>query len=141
MSASEDSKATGGMLQVKASQYALALLREGFELYESAMDPIVRSAAKKLWGEDKPEGQPVPRWVYKCKQLFGWSMKGFVTEDRGWDAYIIGTISMAHLKHFLPDGIRGEDAACEMHRCVYMACWEADRVCVQGSSASGGVSA
>ena len=110
------------VLEVRASQYAMALLREAFELYESAMDPTVRSAAMRLWGQDKPQGQPVPRWVYKCQQLFSWSMKGFVREDRGWDAYIIGTISMAHLKHFLPDSIRGDDAACEMHRCGPMLC-------------------
>ena len=43
-------------------------------------------------------------------------MKAFVTETKVWDAYISGTIMITHLKHFLPDSIRGNDAACEMHR-------------------------
>ena len=77
---------------------------------------VVRAAAKRLWGEGDP-GQPVPRWLYKCKQSVGYAMKDFVKQaDLSWDAFIIGTIMMSDLKHFLPDNVRGNDAVCEMHR-------------------------
>jgi len=77
---------------------------------------LVRAAAKRLWGEAKPDGQPVARWLFKCQQCVGYSMKAFVREDAlSWDAYIIGTITMSDLKHFLPQNLRG-DAVREMHR-------------------------
>ena len=48
---------------------------------------LVRVAAKRLWGASQ--------WVDECRKLFSHSMKRFVTEHRGWDAYISGTISIA----------------------------------------------
>ena len=122
-------------MELKASDYVRAKLRQAFCLYEGTMDPVralmasswaaelvcgqlVRGVAKSTWGEDKPPGKPDPRWLIKCRQCLGYAMKEFVSEERGWDAYIIGTIQMAHLRDFLPDVIRDDDAACEMHRCV-----------------------
>ena len=43
-----------------------------------------------------------------------------MTEHRGWDAYVSGTISIAILKHLLPDHIKADDAASEMHRCGFL---------------------
>ena len=102
---------------------------------------LVRGVAKSTWGEDKPPGKPDPRWLIKCRQCLGYSMKEFVSEEREWDAYIIGTIQMAHLRDFLPDGIRDDDAACEMHRCVKHACVDRLTIRLQGSSAPSGLSA
>ena len=71
-------------------------------------------------------------------------MKGFVTEHRGWDAYVSGTISIAILKHLLPDHIKADDAASEMHRCGFLlgpSTW-ADPCFVaffQGPSPPGGI--
>ena len=82
------------------------------------MVQLVKVKAKETWGEAKPAGEPnaVPKWLQICKQCLGFAMRAFVTESKGWDAYIIGTIMMAYMKHFLPDSIRADDAACEMHR-------------------------
>jgi hypothetical protein len=82
---------------------------------------LVRAAAKGLWGE----GQ----WLNECKKLFSWSMKKFVTDQRGWDAYVIGIISIAILKHLLPDNVRGNDAACEMHRWFFLYAFTAFACC------------
>ena len=51
---------------------------------------LVRAAAKRLWGASQ--------WADEYQKLFSHSMKRFMTEHRGWDAYISGTISIAILK-------------------------------------------
>ena len=126
---------------VGASLFTRAKLRVVFEIYERTMDPVhhtpsseslfclksrlhvqlVRAAAKGLWGE----GQ----WLNECKKLFSWSMKTFVTDQRGWDAYVIGIISITILKHLLPDNVRGNDAACEMHRWFFLYAFTAFACC------------
>ena len=125
----------GGAAELQASQYVTAKLRQAFCLYEDTMDPVsavcscaavvtawfalqlVRVATKKTWGEATPSGSnAVPKWVYQCKQCPSHSMQASVTATKGWDAYIIGTITTTHLKHFLLDSIRADDAACEVHR-------------------------
>ena len=78
---------------------------------------VTRTSAQILWGDTVLEGpDAIPRWLYKCRQLLGYSMREFVTATRAWDAYIIGTISMAQLMNFLPVHLRDNDAAREMHR-------------------------
>ena len=111
----------GTPFRIDAEQVSHAMLREAFQVYEHAMDPLVRTGALCRWGDaawfDKGLGVEIPQWLRECRMCVGFVVRPFVIESRSWDAYIIGTIIKTHLADFLPDTIQGDDAACEMHRC------------------------
>ena len=98
-----------------ASTVALAKSREALALYETAMNPKVRELGKRHWGEGIPEGA-TPAYLHQFKQCVGHSMRDFVTEERELDAFTIGAIVMRHPRVFLPDTIKQDDLACELHR-------------------------
>ena len=70
--------------------------------------------------EEEEKGQaaggPRPRWLRRCRKVFGYSMKEHVTSDGHWDAYVIGVVVIHHLVDFLPEELRGNDAASEAYR-------------------------
>ena len=106
--------------RVDALQVSHALLREAFPVYEHAMDPAVRAAAQRKWGDapvrDNDLGIDIPRWLRECRKCVGYAVRPFVTETLGLDAYAIGSIIKANLADFLPAVVRGDDAACETLR-------------------------
>ena len=103
-----------------ALQVAHTLLRVAFPIYERAMDPVVRAAAQRAWGDapvrDNELQTDIPRWLRECRKSVGFAVRPFVVEAREMDAYAISDIIKAHLAKFLPDAIRSDDAACETYR-------------------------
>jgi hypothetical protein len=68
------------------------------------------------WGETQEPGQPLPRWIYHCRLVFGYAMKQHVTAAGRWDAFVIGNVVINHLVDFLPANLNGDDAASEHYR-------------------------
>ena len=66
-----------------SSHNAYAHVSIPWQIYEHAMDPMLRAKAKVLWGEDLLKDGTTPRWLHRCRQAVGFSMKQFVTTDRG----------------------------------------------------------
>jgi tetratricopeptide (TPR) repeat protein len=72
------------------------------------------------WGETQEQDQPLPRWIYHCRLVFGYAMKQHVTAEGRWDAFVIGNVVINHLVDFLPANLNGDDAASEHYRnCVH----------------------
>ena len=66
--------------------------------------------------KEQTAGGPRPRWLRRCRKVCGYSIKDHVTSEGHWDAYVIGVVVIHHLVDFLPDELRGNDAASEVYR-------------------------
>ncbi len=66
-----------------ASDFVLGLLREGFMVFESNVNPVVKARA----AEKHPD-----KWLHECKMCVGFAMKQHMKADSIWDTYTLTSV-------------------------------------------------
>ena len=66
------------------------------DIYKTLAHRWPETPTVKQEEEEEEKGQaaggPRPRWLRRCRKVFGYSMKEHVTSDGHWDAYVIGVV-------------------------------------------------